>query len=101
MEFISDCRDSMTPSEANHVRKPQSKFLSNLTNKNNTRVRDGIKNNVNDLDICHFRREDRRMKKTRVSSTYYKKYHTAHSAISNSIHTGLLFEHPPQIPKKF
>ena len=52
--------------------KIESKFLSNLTNKNNTRVWDGIKNNVNDLDICHFRREDRRMKKTRVSSTYYK-----------------------------
>ena len=81
--------------------KIERKFLSNLTNKNNTRVWDGIKNNVNDLDICHFRREDRRMKKTRVSSTYYKKYHTAHSAISNSIHTGLLFEHPPQIPEKF
>lgn len=81
--------------------KIESKFLSNLTNKNITRVRDGMKNNVNDLDICHFRREDRRMKKTRVLSTYYKKYHTARSAISNSIHTGLLFEHPPQIPKNF
>ena len=81
--------------------KINSKFLSNLTNKNNTRVWDGIWNNVNDLDICLFTKKDRRMKKTRVSSAYYKKYHIAHSDISNSIHTGLLFEHPPQMSKNW